>query len=279
MLSDRFPAARRGIAISAHISGGNIGTLVVPFIGYWVIGAVGWQGALAAFGIPALVVGVLILLLVHEDHSAYRAAALEAGPVLAQLGAVLRRSDIRWILLASLAAAGGRGLNIAAPFMLLYLEGPLGFDEATISLLYGLLLVGSVIGPLLAGWISDRFGRRRTLIAYYVLSALGIVLFVLAGSSLVLLVPLLLPFGTAVFSESPVLQAYLADRSAGPMRDVAFAVYFTVAFGVGALWGLIIGWIVEGPGYQPAFMVMAASFVVAGLLIAAVREDGSGAPA
>ena len=36
-----------------------------------------------------------------------------------------------------------------------------------------LLLVGAVVGPILAGVISDRFGRRRTLVAYYLLSSRG----------------------------------------------------------------------------------------------------------
>ena len=66
-----------------------------------------------------------------------------------------------------------------------------------------------------------------------------------AGANLLLLVPLLLPFGTAVFSESPVLQAYLADRATGPMRDMAFAVYFTFAFGIGAFWAFVIGIVVD----------------------------------
>ena len=33
VLSDLYPAERRGFAISAHIAGGNIGTVVVPFVG------------------------------------------------------------------------------------------------------------------------------------------------------------------------------------------------------------------------------------------------------
>ena len=81
-------------------------------------------------------------------------------------------------------AAGGRGLDIVAPFMLLYLQGPLGLSEETTALLYALLLVGAIIGPLLAGTISDRNGRRPTLIVYYVLCAAGILAFVAAGSNL-----------------------------------------------------------------------------------------------
>jgi MFS transporter, FSR family, fosmidomycin resistance protein len=272
LLSDVYPPERRGFAISAHISGGNVGTVLVPFVGLALISAVGWQATLAIFGIPALVMGTLILFRVREDTVAYRARARDAGSIRSQLATVLRRGDLRLILGASLIAAGGRGLDIVAPFMLLYLRGPLGIGEGTTAILYALLLVGAVLGPLLAGWLSDRFGRRRTLIVYYLLSAMGIVAFLMAGSNLVLLVPLLLPFGTAVFSESPVLQAFLADRASGPTRDVAFSVYFTLAFGIGAAWAVVIGTVAATWSYPVAFVVMAASYLGAALLVSFVRE-------
>ena len=245
---------RRGFAISAHISGGNVGTILVPFVGGALLLAVGWQATLALFGIPALIIGVLLALFVHEDHAAYRERARAAGSVLAQLREVIGRRDLRLILGASLVAAGGRGLDIVAPFMVLYLSGPLGLDEGTVRVLYALLLVGAVVGPILAGILSDRFGRRPHARHVLPASAVGILAFMAAGANLLLLVPLLLPFGTAVFSESPVLQAYLADRATGPLRDVAFAVYFTFAFGIGAFWAFIIGFVVDAFSYPAAFV-------------------------
>ena len=284
LLSDAFPAERRGFAISAHIAGGNLGTIAVPLLagsgllGAGLLATIGWQRTVGLIGLPALVIGVLIGVFVHEDHRAYRRAARSGPSVRAQLGEVAGRRDLRYILLASLAAAGGRGLDIVAPFMLLYLSGPLRIDRATVSMLYLILLVGAVIGPLLAGWLSDRYGRQRVLVAYYLVSATGIIAFLLAGSNLVLLVPLLIPFGTAVFSESPVLQAYLADRADGPIRDVAFSVYFTAAFGIGAGWALVIGQVVERFGYPWAFGVMAGSYLVAALLLRAVPAAPAPAP-
>jgi len=274
LISDLYPAERRGFAISAHISGGNVGTILVPFVGGALLLAIGWQATIALFGIPPLIIGLLLAVFVREDHAAYRRRARASGSVGSHLREVLGRGDLRLILAASLVAAGGRGLDIVAPFMVLYLAGPLGFDDATVGLLYALLLVGAVVGPILAGILSDRFGRRRTLVAYYLLSAAGILAFVWAGANLFLLVPLLLPFGTAVFSESPVLQAYLADRATGPMRDVAFAVYFTFAFGIGAFWAFIIGQVAGSLGYPVAFGVMALSYLAAAALLVAVRDDG-----
>ena len=272
LISDVYPAERRGFAISAHISGGNVGTVLVPIVGAGLLAAVGWHATLMLFAVPALVIAVLVLLFVREDHRAYRTEARGSGSPWKHLRAVVGLRDLRLILGASLVAAGGRGLDIVAPFMLLYLRGPLGLGETPVALLYGLLLAGSVIGPVIAGILSDRFGRRRTLVVYYLVSAVGILAFVAAGANLWLLVPLLLPFGTAVFSESPVLQAFLADRAVGPIRDMAFAVYFTFAFGIGAFWALVIANVVERFGYVVAFGVMAASYVAAALLLLAVRE-------
>jgi MFS transporter, FSR family, fosmidomycin resistance protein len=272
LLSDAFPEHRRGFAISAHIAGGNVGTILVPFVGAYLILQLGWHWTLALFGIPALIVGVLIALRIREDRSAERDAARRSGSVWGQLRDVLGRRDIRLIMGAALIAAGGRGLDIVAPFMLLYFSQELGLDASTTALLYALLLVGAVVGPLLAGWLSDRFGRRPTLVTYWLLSAVGILLFSAAGSNMALLVPLLLPFGTAVFSESPVLQAYLADRASGPIRDVAFSVYFTAAFGIGAFWAVVIGTIIAEFGYPVAFSVMAASYLAAAALLILIRE-------
>jgi MFS family permease len=272
ILSDAFPPERRGFAISFHIAGGNVGTILVPFIGGALLAAVGWNMTLFLFGLPPLLVGVLVLWFVREDTAGYRSRARASGSWISQVRAVLGREDLMKILAAALVAAGGRGLDIAAPFLLLYFRSELGIDESTVLWLYALLLVGAVVGPILAGVLSDRYGRRRTLIVYYLLSAAGILAVILAGGNLVLLAPLLLPFGTAVFSEGPVLQAFLADRAVGPIRDVAFSVYFTAAFGIGALWAIVIGSIVAGPGYVPAFVVMAVSYLAGAALISWVRD-------
>jgi hypothetical protein len=63
------------------------------------------------------------------------------------------------------------------------------------------------------------------------------------------------------------------------MRDVAFSVYFTAAFGIGAAWAFVIGQIVARWGYPPAFAVMAGSYLVAALLVRAVPRDPRTPPA
>ena len=57
LLAEQFPPERRGFAISAHIAGGNVGTVVVALVGVPLIAAVGWRGAAIVFGLPAIAIG------------------------------------------------------------------------------------------------------------------------------------------------------------------------------------------------------------------------------
>ena len=133
------------------------------------------------------------------------------------------------------------------------------------------LIVLSVPMPLLAGWLSDRLGRKPVIIGAYVGGAIGFVLFLLVGSSLVGLWAAIVVMGLFSFAESPQLQALLADIAPPTIRDASFALYFTLAFGVGSLWtavyGLIIGAAGESLGLPIVFGLMAASFIAASLTI------------
>ena len=58
LLAEQFPTERRGFAISAHIAGGNVGTVVVAIVGAPLLAAVGWRGASIVFGLPAIVIAI-----------------------------------------------------------------------------------------------------------------------------------------------------------------------------------------------------------------------------
>ena len=77
LLAEQFPAERRGFAISAHIAGGNVGTVVVAVVGAPLIALVGWRGASIVFGVPAIVVAIAILVLVRERGTDRAAARRE----------------------------------------------------------------------------------------------------------------------------------------------------------------------------------------------------------
>jgi MFS family permease len=277
LLAEQFPEERRGFAISAHISGGNVGTVVVAVVGAALIAALGWRWVVVLFGIPAVVVALAILVLVRET-GVDRKAAVAHGSVMDAFRAVLRDSDHRWIYLASVLGGGGRGLGVVNLFALAYLTLVIGLPEATTNLMYGALIVLSVPMPLVAGWLSDRVGRRPVIIGVYVGGAIAFAVFLLAGSSLAGLWLGILLMGLFTFAESPQLQALLADVAEPTIRDTSFALYFTLAFGVGSLWTFVYGQVIaafgNAAGLPIVFVLMAVTFVLAALAVIPIHEPG-----
>jgi MFS transporter, FSR family, fosmidomycin resistance protein len=282
LLADSYGARRRGFAISAHVAGGNIGTLLVPIIGAAIIKAFGWQPALIVFALPSVAAGSVVLLLTREPPrpTAKPASAIDGSRArgrVASLLAPLRHRGVVLVILASIVAAGGRGLGILTKYLPLYLLGPVKLPQATVTALYTLLLAGSIVGPLLAGQLSDRTGRRPLLLVCYALAAAFTLLVpsVFGGAApLAVMVIEIVLLGMVVYCESPLLQTYLIDNSAPVERDAAMGWYFTLAFGVGSLWDVILGGLIDRTGsFIPAFILMAASFVAAGVIILFIPRD------
>jgi MFS transporter, FSR family, fosmidomycin resistance protein len=276
LLAEQFPPERRGFAISAHIAGGNVGTVVIAVIGTPLLVVLGWRGVSVVFGLVAILIALSVLVLVRESGTD-RAAARAGGSSVDALRRVLADRDLRWIFLTSVLGGGGRGLGVVNLFALIYLTRVIGLDDATSGLMYGALIVFSVPMPLLAGWLSDRFGRKPLIIAAYLGGAIGFGVFILGGSSLVWLWAGIVIMGLFSFAESPQLQALLADIAPPATRDASYALYFTLAFGVGSLWtavyGVVIDRLGESTGVPVVFGLMAVTFLAAALATLPIRTE------
>jgi MFS family permease len=276
LLAEQFPPSRRGFAISAHISGGNVGTVTVPLLGAWLIAGVGWRWTVVLFGIPAVLIALAILVLVKEAGTD-RAAARAHGSVRDAFRTIRHDRDLLWLYVSSILGGGGRGLGVVNVFVPIYLSQVIGLDDATVALMYAVLVVFSVPAPLVAGWLSDRWGRKPLIVGIYVAGAGAFAVFLAAGSNVVGLWAGILLLGLFNFAESPQLQALLADIAPAGIRDASYAAYFTLAFGVGSLWVAVYGVVVElfgkATGLGIVFAMMAAAFLLAALSVLPIRAD------
>ena len=276
LLAEQFPIERRGFAISAHIAGGNVGTVIVPLLGAWLIAGVGWRWTLVLFGVPAVLIALAILALVRESGSD-RAAAMASGSVRDAFRTVLHDRDLRWLYLSSVLGGGGRGLGVVNVFIPLYLAQVLDLPASTVALMYAVLVAFSVPAPLVAGWLSDRLGRKPLIIGVYVAGACAFAVVILAGSNIAALWFGILLLGLFNFAESPQLQALLADIAPPAIRDASYSAYFTLAFGVGSLWVALYGLIVDalGPdtGLPVVFGLMGVAFLLAACAVLPIHAD------
>lgn len=273
-LTGRFPN-RRGFALSWHTTGGSIGTLAVPLVASALIAAVGWRLSLVFFACLMLLAGALVAFGMR-DTPARRAAAADAAAVPAAsvpLRVVLRRRTVVAVLLASTIAAAGRGLGALTTYVPAYLRSDLHLAALQVGAVFTVLVVGSVIGPVVAGVVSDRLDRRVVLCVVYLVGAVALAAFTLVGASLAALVVVGLLVGVFAYAESPLLQSLFSDAIEGANSRTAFGMYFAIAYGIGSLWLAGIGAIIDRAGFQAAFFAMAASFVVAGAVVLLARPS------
>jgi FSR family fosmidomycin resistance protein-like MFS transporter len=276
LLAEQVPPQRRGFAISAHIAGGNVGTVAVPLLGAWLIAGVGWRWTLVLFGVPAMLIALAILALVRES-GADRAAARAQGSVRDAFRQIFHDRDLVWLYLSSVLGGGGRGLGVVNVFVPLYLAHVIHLDTGTVALMYAVLVVFSVPAPLVAGSLSDRFGRKPLIVGIYVAGAIAFAVFLAAGTGMTGLWAGIVLLGLFNFAESPQLQALLADIAPAGIRDASYAAYFTLAFGVGSLWVAVYGGVIqalgETAGLPLVFVLMAGAFLLAALAVLPIHAD------
>jgi len=277
MIADSFPRARRGSALAVNFAGGNIGTLAVPLVAVALLGAVGWQKTLWLFAIPGIVVGLLLMVLLDDRGRVIPKTGINLS-IWSQVREIHQNRNVMMLIGASSIAGAGRGLGVLLTFIPLYLANDLHYPATAVGIFYTLMLLGTVLGPITAGQLSDRFGRKAVLMCTYALSTLVTVVFALATSPAAsLLGVVLFLMGAFVFCESPLIQSYMADSVEAGKRDVLFGFYFAWTYGLGALWVPLVGLLIDQFGFSATWLLIAVSYLGGALMVQQSRED-TGAP-
>ncbi|HVC23474.1 MAG TPA: MFS transporter [Candidatus Dormibacteraeota bacterium] len=266
-----FPE-RRGLALSLTTIGGSIGSLVIPIPAALLISAWGWRPTLLLMSAPLFVMSAILLLTfppLSPERQVVRAPGARRFRLPRVEGSqILNRRLAVLAIVAGTVAAGGRGLGTLNTFIPLYLRDQLHLPELTVGALFNLLLVGAVLGPLLVGHLSDRFGRLPVLWAVYGLSAVAVVVF---GQSehfpLAVLALLALAVGLVAYAENPLLQALVSDSVTSEAQSSIFGIYFALSYGVGSLWTIGLGQAIQHLGFAAGFVIMASSYIAAGLIL------------
>ena len=141
-----------------------------------------------------------------------------------------------------------------------------------VGVIFSVLLVGSVIGPVFQGYLGDRIGRRRILWGSYLFGAAAIASYPLVGANVAGLLISGALIGIFAYAETPLLQSLFSDAIQGASQRAAFGIFFAIAYGIGSLWAPAIGAVIDAWGFQSAFWVMASSFLVAAVVITLVSD-------
>jgi predicted MFS family arabinose efflux permease len=139
----------------------------------------------------------------------------------------------------------------------------LGMSAPMVGVIFTLMSVGSIIGPMLGGKLADRYHPQRVLIICYSVSAATALTLPWFGPHFIGVAAASFMLGAAAFGTNPILQTLVAQTSSGRVRDTGFAWFYTATFLAGAVWSPTVGFLSEWLGLIAAFGAMAASFLLA----------------
>jgi MFS family permease len=263
LLSHHFEKKKLGVALATHFTAGNIGTAIIPLCAALLISLWGWRVTTILFAIPAILIGFAMCVRLHEPASAAERQAAGESSFWRDSTAAIKNRNLRWILAAVIVAAGGSGHGIISSFLPLYLNHNLGMEAAAVGFIFTLMNIGSIVGPMLGGKLSDHFRPQQVLLLSYAASALITLTIPWLGANFAAVAIAALCLGVTAFGTHPILQTLVAQTTSDRLRDTGFAWFYTAAFIAGAIWSPLVGYLSQWLGLNAAFGAMAASFVLA----------------
>jgi len=255
VLSARL-AERRGLALSIHGMGGNLGNAAGPAMMGVIIGAVAWQMAAWIMAIP-MVLLALVLWRVLSGVPGWEGEGVTGRQYISTLKGLLRnRTLVGLVVSHAIRAMGTIGMFV---FFSLYCREDLGFGPAKAGLYFTTMMASGIASQPLLGYLSDRFGRKIVLVPSLMLLGSFEILLVWSGSGVGLAL-VAICIGLFIYALGAVMQAAAMDV----VPEEAGATAIALLFGISSLFTIpsatIAGWL-SGTYGTPSV------FIYSGLLV------------
>jgi predicted MFS family arabinose efflux permease len=263
---------RRGFALALLLTGGGVGSIVIPPLTEWMIQHHGWRSSyLMLGGIALLSIPPAALLLRNKpETNIVRVARRTDGVTVA---AALRTSAF-WILafitIFSAFSENGLVTNLAAILI------QHGITVSAAALALSVRGGAGILGRLLIGFAIDRVSPQRIQTFVLALAAAGTLILAFAGSSPLALIGAGI-LGVGLGSEADVgpylLARYFGRRHFSVLYGLTWTAY-AIGGATGPLW---IGHLYDHAGlYQPRFIAYLAGVSFAAVVLSLFLRPNSG---
>lgn len=242
---------QRGRALGLHLVGGNSSFFVAPLIAGPILAVWGWRGSFLTLAVPTAIFGVIfyVYLTRRTGRSHFETARKKiASDKPPQPG--YKRRLIAY--LAQMILAGGAGMTVNA-FLSLYIVDGLGASNAKAAMMMSILFLPGLIGaPVIGGYLSDRFGSVRVVVATSLIS--GLVIFGINAFSLGFwFYAMLFVMGMNMAIRMPVTEVFIMGQTPAKHRSTIFGVYYFTMQYTGAVFAPVMGELIQRFGFSAMF--------------------------
>jgi MFS transporter, FSR family, fosmidomycin resistance protein len=271
-LAYRYPQ-RKGLVLSFHGMGGNLGEAFAPVVVGALLGWFSWRQVVVINVVPGITMAALILIMLGAfatgksgEDSALNAAGDKRGlrEYFGDLASILRNKAL---LLVSVSASF-RTMTQAGllTFLPVYLAYELGYSTFVVGICMTVIQVaGFVAGPI-GGHLSDKLGRRRVVMSSMLLSGVMVIGMVAVGKSPLFVVFIAL-VGFFLYAMRAVLQAWAIESAPKNLAGTAVGVQFGITTLGASIAPFLFGTIADAFGLYAGFYFLAAIIIFANVLV------------
>jgi MFS family permease len=267
LVSEWWPTEHRGKALGFMQSGWAIGYALAAFVAGVMQPRFGWRAVFFVGILPAFFT-LWIQRRVSEPRiwigTARSSQSTFTTTIASLLGSGMARVTIVLTLMNTCTLFAWWGFNLWLPSYLKAppSEGGIGLGAASAAIFVIVMQVGMWFGYVTFGFVSDRFGRRRSYVAYLVAAALLLAVYVTVRIPTLLLVlgPFVAFAGTGYFSG---FGAVTAEIYPTPIRATAQGITYNVGRLASAAAPYLVGSLAEQRGFGTALLICSAAFLLA----------------
>jgi predicted MFS family arabinose efflux permease len=181
VVAQRVPAAKRSVASGFVNAGGSLGQFVFAPLNQFLIGALGWMGAMWTMAVAALATLPLARPMLRKPDESAGATAAGTTITLREQLRIAARDRSYWLLHAGFFTCG---FHIA--FLVTHLPGEVGLCMLPASVAAtSLAIIGlaNVAGSLTAGWAGGVMRMKWLLFIMYFSRAVAVLIYMAAPKS------------------------------------------------------------------------------------------------
>ncbi|HEX2825250.1 MAG TPA: MFS transporter [Burkholderiales bacterium] len=271
-LAYRYPQ-RKGLVLSFHGMGGNMGEALAPIVVGALLGWFTWRTVVVINVVPGITMAMLILIMLGafmtargEDADAINARVEKHSfrEYLRDYGMLLRNRSLMLVSISSsFRTMTQTGL---LTFLPVYLAYQLHYSPLYVGVCMTLLQVGGFIAGPIGGHLSDKMGRKRVVMSSMLLTGVMLIGMVLAGKSVafVLFVALV---GFFLYAMRAVLQAWAVECTPKKLAGAGVGIQFAVTSFGGSVSPFLFGMIADATDVYVGFYFLAGTIILANLLV------------
>jgi len=271
-LAYRYPQ-RKGLVLSFHGMGGNLGEALAPVVVGAMLAWFSWRAVVVINVVPGFVMASMILLMLgaltmartREDGSINAAAgSWNARQYLHDFVSLLRNKGL---MLVSCSSAFRTMTQVGLlTFLPVYLAYELGYSPFVVGICLTVLQVAGFIAAPIAGHLSDKLGRKRVVISSMLLTGVMIVAMALAGKSSWFVVFIAL-VGFFLYAMRPVLQAWAVESTPKHLAGTGVGLQFGIQAVGASIAPTVFGMIADAYDIYTGFFFLAGTIIFANLLV------------